>query len=248
MKIAVIAVAGVSSRFNENVNEPVLKGIYTTSDYKKTLLYSILKKCNGYDKVILVGGYQYDNLQQYVYSCRDDFSFEIQLVYNPYYQEYGTGYTLKVGLEQCLQGECSEITLIEGDLFFDKLSFERVKRSKKNVVTYSEKAIHSNKAVIAYVNQNKKIKYVFSSNHDAVQIQEPFWEIYNSGQIWKFTNIDRVKKILKESSDSMWIGTNLKFVEEYFEEIAESEREILCIDIWENCNTKDDYLNNVEQL
>ena len=248
MKIAVIAVAGVSSRFNENVNEPVLKGIYTTSDYKKTLLYSILKKCNGYDKVILVGGYQYEKLQKYVDLCRDDFSFEIQLVYNPYYQEYGTGYTLKVGLEQCLQGECSEITLIEGDLFFDKLSFERVKRSKKNVVTYSEKAIHSNKAVIAYVNQDKKIKYVFSTNHDTVQIKEPFWEIFNSGQIWKFANIVRVRKIYDEASENMWEGTNLKFVESYFDSIGESELEILCMDVWENCNTKDDYLNNMDQL
>lgn len=242
MKIAIIAVAGVSSRFNDNEIEPVLKGIYTTSDYTKTLLYSILKKCNGYDKVILVGGYQYEKLQQYVDSCRDDFSFEIPLVYNPYYQEYGTGYTLKVGLEHCLQGECSEITLIEGDLFFDEQSFERVKMSEKNVVTYSEKAIHSNKAVIAYVNQNKKIKYVFSSNHDAVQIQEPFWELYNSGQIWKFVNIDRVNKILKESEDSMWQETNLKFIEFYFDTIDEVDREIICIDTWENCNTRLDYV------
>ena len=41
MKIAIVAVAGVSSRFNQNEKDAVLKGIYTTMDDRKTLLYSI---------------------------------------------------------------------------------------------------------------------------------------------------------------------------------------------------------------
>lgn len=248
MKTAIIAVAGVSSRFNENESEPVLKGIYTETDYRKTLLYSILRKCKGYDKVVLVGGYQYEQLEKYVSDCKGEFPFQIQLVYNPYYRELGTGYTLKIGLEQCLREKCSEITVIEGDLFFDEESFDRIKTARRNVATYNDKTIYSNKAVIAYVNQEKKLKYVFSTNHGAVEIKEPFLEIYNSGQIWKFTNTELVEKLLADLPKEAWEGTNLKFIETYFSEIKEDEREMLPLKIWENCNTRLDYLKYAQQL
>ena len=249
MKMAIVAAAGVSSRFNENESKPVLKGIYTTTDYRKTLLYSILRKCAGFDKVILVGGYQYEALENYIAECRKDFPFQIELVYNPRFQELGTGYTLKVGLEECLKEEkCSEITMVEGDLFFDEASFEKIKASSKNVATYTSEVICSNKAVIAYVNQQKELKYVFSTSHGTVQITEPFWEIYNSGQIWKFADIERVKHLMQEIPQKMWEGTNLNFIEEYFSGIKEKEREMLPIEIWENCNTRIDYLKYAEQL
>lgn len=248
MKTAIIAVAGVSSRFNENVSEPVLKGIYTETDYRKTLLYSILRKCKGYDKVVLVGGYQYEQLEKYVSDCKGEFPFQIQLIYNPYYRELGTGYTLKIGLEQCLREKCSEITVIEGDLFFDEESFDRIKTARRNVATYNDKTIYSNKAVIAYVNQEKKLKYVFSTNHGAVEIKEPFLEIYNSGQIWKFTNTELVEKLLADLPKEAWEGTNLKFIETYFSEIKADEREMLPLKIWENCNTRLDYLKYAKQL
>lgn len=248
MKTAIIAVAGVSSRFNENESEPVLKGIYTETDYRKTLLYSILRKCKGYDKVVLVGGYQYEQLEKYVSDCKGEFPFQIQLIYNPYYRELGTGYTLKIGLEQCLREKCSEITVIEGDLFFDEESFDRIKTARRNVATYNDKTIYSNKAVIAYVNQEKKLKYVFSTNHGAVEIKEPFLEIYNSGQIWKFTNTELVEKLLADLPKEAWEGTNLKFIEAYFSKIKEDEREMLPLKIWENCNTRLDYLKYAKQL
>lgn len=248
MKTAIIAVAGVSSRFNENESEPVLKGIYTETDYRKTLLYSILRKCKGYDKVVLVGGYQYEQLEKYVSDCKGEFPFQIQLIYNPCYCELGTGYTLKIGLEQCLREKCSEITVIEGDLFFDEESFDKIKTARRNVATYNDKTIYSNKAVIAYVNQEKLLKYVFSTNHGAVEIKEPFLEIYNSGQIWKFTNTELVEKLLADLPKEAWEGTNLKFIEAYFSKIKEDEREMLPLKIWENCNTRLDYLKYAKQL
>lgn len=54
MKTVIVAVAGMSSRFNQDMAEPVLKGIYTEGDVRKTLLYSILRKCKGFDRVVLV--------------------------------------------------------------------------------------------------------------------------------------------------------------------------------------------------
>lgn len=249
MKIAIVAVAGVSSRFNQNESEVVLKGIYTTTDYRKTLLYSILRKCTGFDKVVLVGGYQYKKLEAYIEAHKEEFSFPIQMVCNPYYNDYGTGYTLKVGLEECLKEEsCSEIVLIEGDLFFDEASFEGVKASERSVATYNHKVICSNKAVIAYVDLQKRLRYVFSTSHGAVQIPEAFLEVYNSGQIWKFVNIDLVRKLMREFAQKDWERTNLRFVEAYFEEIKEEEREMLPLAIWENCNTRNDYLKYASQL
>ncbi len=249
MKIAIVAVAGISSRFNQNEEEAVLKGIYTTTDDRKTLLYSILRKCVGFDKVVLVGGYQYEKLEAYIEAHKEEFPFLIQLVYNRHYSDLGTGYTLKVGLEECLKEQtCSEIVLIEGDLFFDEASFERVKASDRSVATYNQKVIYSNKAVIAYVDLQKRLRYVFSTSHDAVQIPEPFLEIYNSGQIWKFADIDIARKLMGELPQEAWEGTNLRFVEAYFGQIEEEKRQMLPLNIWENCNTRDDYLEYASQL
>ena len=249
MKIAIVAVAGVSSRFNRDEKEEVLKGIYTTTDYRKTLLYSILRKCSGLDKVVLVGGYQYEKLKAYIEEHKGDFLFPIQLVYNPYYSELGTGYTLRVGLEECLKEEnCTDIVLVEGDLFFDEASFERVKTAKHSVATYNHKVIYSNKAVIAYVDLQKRLKYVFSTSHGAVQILEPFLSIYNSGQIWKFADIALVRKMMRELPKEALEGTNLQFVEAYFSKVKEEEREMIPLELWENCNTRGDYLEYAEQL
>lgn len=248
MKMAMIAAAGVSSRFNENEEEAVLKGIYTIADNRKTLLYSILGKCDGFEKVVLVGGYQYEKLMKYVDSLRGDFPFEIQMVYNPYFREFGSGYTLKVGLEQCLNGDCTEITMIEGDLFFDRESFESIKNSRHSVAAYNTKIIYSKKAVIAYVNQEKKLKYVFSANHGAAQIPEPFLEIYNSGQIWKFLDVNRVRMLVKGLPGEVWQGTNLQFIERYFSGVKEGEWEMLPLKVWENCNTREDYLEYAKRL
>ena len=170
------------------------------------------------------------------------------MVYNPKYQEFGTGYTLKLGLEQCLQDNSSEITLIEGDLFFDEASLDDVKRSTRSVATYNDKTIYSNKAVIAYVNEAHELKYKFSTNHGSVEITEPFRAIYNSGQIWKFADTDVVKQLVSDCPETMWHGTNLEFIEEYFHQISEEERELLPLKTWENCNTKADYLKYEEQL
>lgn len=249
MKIAIVAVAGVSSRFNQDESEAVLKGIYTMTDYRKTLLYSILRKCRGLDKVVLVGGYQYEKLESYIRAYKEEFPFPIQMVYNPHYSNLGTGCTLNVGLEECLKEEnCSEIVLIEGDLFFDEASFDLVKASNRSVATYNHKVIYSNKAVIAYVDLQKRLRYVFSTSHGAVQIPEPFLEVYNSGQIWKFADIDLARKLMRELPQEAWEGTNLRFIEAYFGKVKEGDWEMLPIEKWENCNTRSDYLKYVSQL
>lgn len=251
MKIAIVTLAGVSNRFNEGMLEceHILKGIYTTGGYRQTLLYSILKKCEGIDKVVIVGGYQYQKLVEYIDICRNDFLFQIELVFNPEYKKYGTGYTLKLGLEKCVAEEnCTEIILIEGDLYFDAESFQEVVCSTKNVATYNLKSIDARKAVIAYVNEEYKLNYVYSTEHNAIIISEKIWEIYNSGQIWKFVNMECIKQLLVENTLDLWCSTNLKFIEQYFSKVSRNEREMLVLKDWENCNTREDYENCMHLL
>lgn len=249
MNIAVITLAGVSSRFNENQEKKVLKGIYTAGNPRKTILYSILEKCIGFQRVILVGGYQYESLQEYVYTYQRDFSFEIEMVWNPFYELYGSGYSLRKGLEQCfIGGNFSGIVFIEGDLFFEKESFELVKKSGLSCITYNRQPIDSKKAVVAYINEKEQIKYVFNTEHGLLKIEEPFSMLINSGQVWKFADLERVRLLMQEMKEEDWQGTNLVFVEKYFAGIPKESREILALEEWENCNTRDEYFRNFEKL
>lgn len=249
MKTAIITVAGVSSRFNENEEDKVLKCIYSTGEARKTILYSILRKCEGYDKVVIVGGYQYEKLLDYIAAYGCEFSFDIEMVYNPSYETYGSGYSLWKGLEKCIEaGRVSSITFIEGDLCFDTQSFERIKNSEWSVVTYNHKPIYSNKAVVAYINEKEQIKYVFNVEHGLLQIKEPFSMLINSGQIWKFADWHRVKEVVDAMQETEWQGTNLVFVEKYFAGIPSDKRAIIGINEWENCNTRNDYLQSYDLL
>ena len=83
MKYAIITVAGMSKRFNENHDIAKLKCIYYEGDERSTLLYSILNRCEGIDKVIIVGGYQYEVLVDYINKFRREFS-------PSYAQKYGS--------------------------------------------------------------------------------------------------------------------------------------------------------------
>ena len=68
MKVAVITVAGISSRFNEGIEEAgrCLKAIYTEGNLSDTLLFHLVKKCSYADRIIVVGGYKFEDLEQYI--------------------------------------------------------------------------------------------------------------------------------------------------------------------------------------
>ena len=66
MRIAIITVAGISNRFNHGVKDKVLKAIYYEGDPRRTLLFRQCRQCRDMDRIILVGGYQYEALSSYV--------------------------------------------------------------------------------------------------------------------------------------------------------------------------------------
>lgn len=242
MRCVIITVAGRSERFNKDAKTPGLKCIFYHSDKRKTLLYSMLKKCTGYEKAVIVGGYQFGALKAYIGEVEKDFPFRIEVVYNPAFSEYGSGYSLFLGIEACLKEEsCSEILFAEGDLAVDAESFEAIKRSPKSCFTVNGEDICSDKSVIVYINHNNQIRYRYDTSHGFFVLQEPFCNIYNSGQIWKMADRKKVKEIMTKMPKEDWYGTNLVFIEKYFNSIDRNQVEMVRFRYWVNCNLRSDF-------
>lgn len=243
MTYVVITVAGLSSRFNHGEEDDVLKCIHYNDNPKKTLLYGILQKCHGCREAIIVGGYKYQKLKEYTESQRKEFSFGIEVVYNEHYQIYGSGYSLKIGIRECLKKkDCTDIVFIEGDLVFDSQTLENIFCEKKSCLTVNQDVISSDKSVAVYRNRQEEFKFLYDACHGFFQIGEPFSVIYNSGQVWKFADCEAVKQIMGRVADEDWHGTNLKFIETYFNAIPKDCIQIFKFNKWINCNTRADYL------
>ena len=248
MRCVIITVAGVSGRFNLGEKEVCLKCIYHRADKRKTLLYSILKKCISYDKIVLVAGFQAEALQEYVESVRHEFPFVIQIVRNPYFEQYGSGYSLFLGIKECVKSDCMEILFAEGDLFFDKGTFLCIQDEDRSCLTVNRNHIYSNKAVAVYKNAADKFRYIYNTKHGLFVIKEAFSAIFNSGQVWKIKNMNAVNQVMAEMSDQDWMGTNLVFIEKYFEKITAEEIAVIDFKEWMNCNTREDYARCEEYL
>lgn len=244
MNAAIITVAGVSSRFNVGVDndKKCLKAIYSDGALEDTLLARLVQKCNYYDYIIIVGGYKYNDLEQYIETA---FSYNIRskisLVRNEHYHDLASGFSLLLGLEQVftlLSPE--EILFVEGDLAIDDLSFQKVVKAKASVATYNHEPIYADRAVVLYRNHRGEYKYAFSSEHGLLQIDEPFSAIWNSGQLWKFRNIPAIMQAARSFSEGSKKETNLKIIQEYMSSLSDNEIEIIGLQHWVNCNTRED--------
>ena len=241
MKAAIITVAGISSRFNEGIPEDKkeLKAIYSECEYKNTLLYHLLLKCEFADKIIIVGGYKFESLEQYYSKLEEKLRSRIELVYNEHYQDLASGYSLYLGLQKAFEYDVKEVLFVEGDLDIDDASFNDVISSKKSVLTYTYELIYANKAVVLYQDDKGQYHYAFNSSHGLLSIDSPFSCILNSGQTWKFTNMDVLRRandtFYKETKD----GTNLRIIQNYLDKSVEIE--LIPLKRWTNCNTRADY-------
>ena len=83
--------------------------------------------------------------------------------------------------------------------------------------------------------------YRFDTGHGALRIDEPFTEIRNSGQVWKFADPDRLRTLVREMPESDWQGTNLTLVERYFGGEDRENYRVLPFADWINCNTVSDF-------
>lgn len=243
MKVLIITVAGMASRFNQDLEKETLKCIYTEKSLKESLLYQIMTKCKQMDKYIIVGGYLFDELEKIVMGAEEFETFreKVSLVKNIQYKDYGSGYSLYLGLLEALKYIPTEIVFAEGDLFVDCDSLKKVIDSPKNVLTITREPILARKAVALYEDMLNQIHYLYDIQHECLQINEPFRAVYNSGQIWKFIDMDLLQKILNNLTEQDKKDTNLVIVQAYFGQLKRQEIDVIDIEKWFNCNTVDDY-------
>lgn len=248
MKSLIITVAGMSSRFNKDTKEDVLKCLYYEDSPANSLIsLQVHKVFDLIDEIIVVGGYKYEDLEIFIRQEMKDVAPKIKLVYNEHYQDYGSGYSLLKGIE-VVSNEASEIAFIEGDLFFDTKSVEKIITSPKDVISVNNEPIQSNKAVALYFDAQNYPHYIYDTSHSCLEIHEPFTAIYNSGQMWKFMNPSRVREICQFLTPEQEHGTNLEIIQKYFGAYKSSQLDIVRINLWYNCNTVADYRKAIEAL
>lgn len=242
-KVAIITVAGISSRFNEGIPEEkrVLKCLFTEGDHRQTLLYNLIDKVRDYDRIIVVGGYRFDDLQNFYDSYLAQEYKNVVLVKNDHYSDLSSGYSLYLGIMELAGSDPLEVLFVEGDLDVDNGSFDRVKASDKNVLTYNHDPIYTNKAVVLYRDGDGCYRYAFNSDHGLLKIDDPFSCIFNSGQIWKFTDMDALKAAAEGYFQKDKKGTNLSIIQRYVDMADQEAFDVIPLIRWTNCNTREDY-------
>jgi len=245
MRVVVITVAGVSSRFNAGMaeKEKCLKAIYSDGDVRDTLLMHLVQKCSYADRIIIVGGYQYNELQKYIKEympiCLKE---KILLVYNRNYNDFASGYSLYLGLEEAFKiSQLEDILFCEGDLDVERDSFENVVSSENSVITYHCGAVRADRDVVVYKGGDGRYHYIFNSAHGLLKITDAFTCLYNSGQVWKFTEISELKMANEAFRAKRNTGINLQIIQKYIDSIPQNRIEAIELRRWTNCNTRDDY-------
>lgn len=235
----IITVAGTATRFNKDLEKETLKCLYFEGKPENSLLCQIIANSGDFDQYIIVGGYLYEDLQVFANANLSSLGDRVTLVYNPHFKDYGSGYSLYVGIK-AVKEDIDEVVFAEGDLFFDKQSMASVVKSPTSVLTTNYEAILSNKAVALYIDVHDHPKYIYDTNHKYLQIDEPFKAIYNSGQIWKFSNVSLLKQVTSSLTALEQQGTNLVIVQKYFDAFK-GNVDALPMSVWFNCNTVFDY-------
>lgn len=240
----IITVAGTATRFNKDLTKEMLKCLYYEGKAENCLLCQIIQNSGAFDQYVVVGGYLYDDLVAFAKKNLSYLGDKLTLIYNPHFRDYGSGYSLNIGIK-ALNDDIDEVVFAEGDLYFDKESMAAVVESENSVLTTNHEDILSNKAVALYIDVNNHPKYIYDTNHKYLQISEPFKAIYNSGQIWKFSDASILHTIVDSLNESEQQGTNLIIVQKYFDAFT-GKVDAKPMDIWFNCNTVFDYRKVLE--
>lgn len=240
MRSLIVTVAGTATRFNKDTLEETLKCLYYIGEPDNCLLSQILDKARNIDEYIIVGGYLYEKLSDFIKYNLKEYLPKIKLVYNPEYNTYGSGYSLIKGIE-AISDESEEVIFVEGDLYFDSTDFNTVKETKLNVFTVNHELISAKKAVVVYVKTDGRIRYLYDTSHKYLEIKEPFLAVYNSGQIWKFIDIQRLRDVVDSLTLEQEKGTNLEIIQGYFGNLDKGKYQMIPFGTWFNCNTVNDY-------
>ncbi len=246
MKAFITAVAGMATRFSEDLPAPIPKCIYNEGKAAETLLYRIVSAAADFDLIVIVTGFMADDVVDYAEKNLPKKILEkIKFVNNESYSEYGSGWSLYLGLKAVFDSDrdYNEIVFAEGDLYFSEADFKLIDSERSDVITVSTKPIEAKSAVALYFDKKNIPHYIFDTSHGELEIKEPFLSIYNSAQIWKFHDAKRLLGIIEEMSESDFYGTNLVVINKYFQDSAlRGERfKIIIMKEWINCNTVSDF-------
>ena len=100
MRVFLTTVAGSATRFSESIGKPTVKCIYNREDPTKTLLNHMLTQASDYDLFVVVGGFLIEELEEYINTnLPSEFGEKVMLVNNEQYAEYGSGWSLYLGLD-----------------------------------------------------------------------------------------------------------------------------------------------------
>lgn len=240
MNTVIITVAGTATRFNKDTKTDTLKCLYYEKRPTDTLLYNILEKSGNNDQFIVVGGYLYKQLEEYISIYCVEFADRIKIVYNDKYNIYGSGYSLIIGINN-LPAQTDEVTFVEGDLFFDTVSYHKLISCANDVITINRDPIEASKAVAVVIDADGHPYYIYDTKHALLNFGKDFSAIYNSAQMWKFNDITRLKTILGSLTQTQIEGTNLEIIEGYFTPLNIQDIDIITFEQWCNCNTVADY-------
>lgn len=236
-KALIITVAGESTRFRKSINKDVLKSLYSAE--KKLCILDILIKntIDKFEEIVIVGGYKFLDLKSHVEKKYN--SKKIKLIFNKNYK-LGSNLSLINGVNS-LDRKFDQIVFIEGDLIVDKNSLNEIIDSKKNVISYNKLPIKASVSVVYYTNLKNQVLYRYDPLHNSLEINEPFKNIANSAQIWKFLNQDLLKETCSKFTINDFKETNLKTIENYFIKTDYSDIDFIQVEDWYNCNTIEDY-------
>ena len=238
-RTAIITIAGASTRFSQSIGFEIHKAIYSYKNSSWTILahqLNLLKDtCS---EILIVTGYKHREIELYL---KNNFSkLTYNLIYNKHYLDYGSAYSLILGID-AVDEDTDELLFLEGDLIFDNFTFNQIINTPKNVITSNNILINAKTAVIFYINNQNIIKYLYDVNHEVLEINEPFIQLGNSGQVWKFIDIKRLKNCLSSYGINEYKGTNLVPINDYYKITDFNDVEFITFRDWFNCNTIKDF-------
>lgn len=239
-RVAIITMAGTSSRFSKSVGRECHKSLFREHPQDDSLLdwqLSILKR-SGFEHIVLVGGYMFDELEAAIGSRYAD--WPIILVRNDHYSDWGSCYSLCLGID-AVPHDSTSVTFLEGDLLFDETAFADLLSIEDDAITATKSIVDARTSVAFYIAKSGRLQYVYDTAHTSLKIDEPFTRIGNSGQVWQFVDVKKLKVCSARCGEKEWRGTNLLPIIDYYSTVDGNAVRICGFDKWFNCNTISDY-------
>ena len=239
-KTAIVTLAGSSSRFSKSIGYECHKSLYHDEKSSWTILsHHINLLCeSGFDDIILIGGYKFEDVSAYIKQNFPD--RPIRLFCNPHYADWGSCYSLVMGIQQ-VKEDCESLVFLEGDLIFDTDNFKKLINLSGNAITANKMLIDARTAVAFYISESGQLKYVYDTKHQKLSVNESFTKIGNSGQVWKFSDINKLKQVISQYKEPEFKQTNLKPIGDYYADVDCNDIPVVAFDVWFNCNTVTDY-------